>query len=202
MKKIGLFGGTFDPIHIGHIAVAMQVKVQFNLDKIIFIPSGKPPHKAIPEASSNYRYEMVKLAVSNHDNFECSIVEINREGFSYAIDTVKHYKENKYQNDEIYYITGVDIMESFLDWKDPYELLNLCNFIVVARPGYSLDNLKNGILGKVLDKYQSKIFLIEIKEADISATKIREMIKKGESISGLVPKIIEEYIKKKGFYTE
>lgn len=201
MKKIGLFGGTFDPIHVGHIAVAMQVKTKFNLDKVIFIPSGQPPHKSQPEAPKIDRYEMVTLAVVNYKNFEYSDIEIQREGFSYAVDTVRHFKNNSDRNDKLFYITGVDIMETFLDWKDPYELMDLCEFIVVARPGYTFDNIKSGILEKVLKRYSSKIHLIKIEEADISATKIRKLRGQGRSIKGLVPEIIEEYINKKGLYS-
>ena len=200
MSTIGLFGGTFDPIHIGHVVVATEAKMKFNLDKVVFIPSGQPPHKNKSKASKEDRLEMVKLALIDYTNYECSDVEIKKKGPSYAVDTVKHYKDISNKNDELFYITGIDIMETIVKWKSPMELLNLCDFIVVTRPGYDFTNFQKILEGKLCD-FKSSIHLLETRKVDVSASMIRDKAGKGQNIIGLVSERVGEYIKEKGLYS-
>lgn len=190
--KIAVMGGTFDPIHYGHLVSAEEVRDCKNFDQILFIPSARPPHKERPNISEpEHRYKMTVLATEDNPYFQVSRIEIDRKGDSYAIDTVKELKE-KYNLSQIWWIIGADSLIEFHIWKCHEKLLEICNFIATTRPNYSLDDVPDDLIDKV--------DLFEITDIAISSTQIRKRIRKNRSIKYLVPKKVEEYIYKNNLY--
>lgn len=195
MKRIGIMGGTFNPVHKGHLALARVAKKEFALDKIIFIPSGTPPHKAAGAViGKEDRYQMVKLAVSRIKAFQVSRLELDRPGYSYAVDTFRLLKKKFGPQTKLFYIMGLDSINEILEWKKPLELFKLCEFIVGTRPGTEIRKLP-----PLLRKEADKIHLIELQE-DISASEIRQQLKAGKPVSALVPKAVNNYIKRHELY--
>ncbi len=209
-KKIGLFGGTFNPIHIGHLRGAEEIREAFNLTVIIFIPSSIPPHKSPDELiDARHRFEMVKRAISKNQYFSIDDIELKRSGKSYSIDTINYYKK-KY-DDPLYFILGGDAFEEIETWKDFENLFSLCNFIVMTRPGVKKEGLIPPDSLKHLFRYDKEnqawrhesgnmLYFKEITFLDISSTKVRELIEKGKSIKYLIPPQVEEYINTHGLY--
>ncbi|MCM8799542.1 MAG: nicotinate-nucleotide adenylyltransferase [Candidatus Omnitrophica bacterium] len=186
--KIGILGGTFNPIHLGHLILAEEVADRLNLDKVIFVPTYIPPHKDNSDiASAKDRLKMVKLAIKNNKRFSFSDIEIKRKGFSYTIDTVKEFKI-LYPDDELYFIVGSDLIKYLDSWKDLGEILKLIRFVVATRPGYPLENIP------------SYISTINIPAIDISAYQIREAIKNNRPFRYLVPEEVYYYINRKKLY--
>ncbi|NLB88154.1 MAG: nicotinate-nucleotide adenylyltransferase, partial [Syntrophomonadaceae bacterium] len=139
-SKIGIIGGTFDPIHYGHLVAAEWAKEELNLDKVVFIPAANPPHKEAQEiADEKYRYLMVSWAIKDNQDFVISDHEIQRGGKSYTVDTLKHFKK-VYPGSELFFIMGLDSLLSLHTWKDVEGLMELCTFIVATRPGYAIDS--------------------------------------------------------------
>ena len=196
MRAVGIMGGTFDPIHTGHLVVAEEVKYQFNLDKIIFVPSGSPPHKkSYPATDSNHRFQMTLLATSSNKNFEVSRIEIERKDFSYTINTITEFKRI-YPDYKLYFITGVDAILEILTWHRASDMINLCEFIAVSRPGYPLDE----IMKKLKKEFIQVIHKIEVPALAISSSDIRCRVKEGRPIKYLVPEVIEKYIYQNRLY--
>lgn len=197
--KIGIMGGTFDPIHNGHLIMAEYSRVVFGLEKVIFIPTGKPVHKIEKKVTFiNYRYEMTLLAINSNPYFSMSPLEIQREGITYTIDTIK-YLQSENNNVEYYFIMGSDSLFNFHYWKDYKELLCLCRFIVARRP----DQDKNKLTERVEELNSICAEAIEVLEApmiDISSTIIRNRIKTNLSIKYLVPESVELYIENNQLY--
>src|ERR1035437_8036211 len=138
IKKLGILGGTFDPIHYGHLVAAECARGACHLDQVLFIPSARPPHKALDEVlNCQSRYEMVQIAVQDNPAFEVSAIELERQGLSYTVETIAAYLQ-KFPGMEIFFILGVDVLLLMNTWKDVDRLAGLCNFIVVTRPGYQL----------------------------------------------------------------
>lgn len=211
MKKIGLFGGTFNPIHIGHINIAKTVYESFSLDELHFIPSKIPPHKNLWLTPAKDRYEMVKLAVRNlKGNYFVSDYEIKKKGVSYTYLTLKHYRKN-YPNDQIFFITGTDIFATIQTWNSWERLFDFANFIVINRKELSFIELISILPKKLLkilrnletfeNTLYGRIVLCKAKEVDISSTKIRDMFKTGK-MSSYLPGSVVEYIKKNNLYKE
>jgi nicotinate-nucleotide adenylyltransferase len=193
-------GGTFNPLHKGHLALAKAAKEEFALDQIIFIPSGTPPHKALGNViDKNERFKMVRLAVKGFRSYSVSRIELNRPGYSYAIDTFRTLKKRFGQGAKLFYIMGLDSVSEILEWKKPLELFQLCEFIVGTRPGTKLRTFRRLVKFPPLQKEVDKIHLMELKE-NVSASEIRERIKSGKSVSRLLPSVVEAYIKNKGLY--
>ncbi len=197
--KVGIMGGTFDPIHNGHLILAEHSRIQFDLARVLFIPTGKPPHKGQKDISSvNYRYDMTLLAINTNPYFFLSPIEIQREGITYTIDTIR-YLQYKHEDMDFYFILGADSFCDIDKWKDYRELLSLCKFIVAKRPDWNNDKLEDKI--KELNKiYNDSIYLLETPLINISSTEIRDKMKKKSSIKYLVPETVELYIKKNGLY--
>ncbi|OOB76930.1 MAG: nicotinate (nicotinamide) nucleotide adenylyltransferase [Epulopiscium sp. Nuni2H_MBin003] len=197
IAKVGIMGGTFDPIHIGHLIIANEVIDTFKLDKIIFIPTGVPAHKQdINLINTVDRYTMTELAILDNPNFLIDDIEIKREGLSYTYDTILTLRE-KYE--DIYFIVGYDSILSILTWYKGQKLLRLCKFIVVSRPNLNTDSIKKQI--KHLRKnYNADIFSIENVGFDISSTNIRNRVFANKSIKYMVPKNVCEYIYKNELY--
>jgi nicotinate-nucleotide adenylyltransferase len=212
--KWGLLGGTFDPIHFGHLRAAEEMLQIFNLNRVIFVPSSRPPHKLEAQITSFYhREQMVRLAIEGNVSFSFSDVENIREGKSYSVETVE-YILNKYMEDlELYFIVGQDAFQAITTWKEWEKLLLLCNFAVMTRPGY-----ENKGLGGVLPddfaarfKYDKKIdgfkgptghaiYFRNVTFLDIASSRIKEMFRTGQSVRYLMPDVVRQYIAKNSLY--
>ncbi len=198
-KNVGIMGGTFDPIHLGHLVTAEEARQQFGLDSVIFVPSGHPPHKNSQKVSDmEHRYLMTVLAVITNPHFTVSRVEIERslKGPTYTVDTVKWFQNYFGPKTQVYFITGADAMLDILTWKDYEHLLDTCRFIAASRPGYSFSRLR-----KTLDKSISsgatildRVSYLEIPAMAISSTDIRERVRSGKTIKYLTPEAVEQYI--------
>lgn len=186
--KIGILGGTFNPIHIGHLILAEEVREKLRLDKIIFVHTNLPPHKdAVNIASSHLRLNMLKLAIKGNKHFLVSDIEIKRPGRSYTIDTIREFK-NKYPNDEFYFIIGSDLVKYIEAWKDLSEIIKMVKFIAATRPGYPLEKIP---------EYIQKL---GIRAVDISGFSVRECIKENNSFRYLVPEAVFNFINKRKLY--
>lgn len=199
-NKIAVMGGTFNPIHNGHLVAAEAVRQQLGIERVIFIPTGKPPHKASNPMFNEHRYLMTVLATVTNPHFEVSRIEIDRAGLTYTIDTVTELKRRCNEDCKIYFITGADAIEEILKWKEPEKLLSLCEFVAVTRPGYNSKKLEKTV-GNLTENYRGRITLLEIPALSISSTDIRHRVLAGQTIKYLVPAAVEEYILKFGLYS-
>ena len=196
MSKIGIFGGSFNPIHNGHLFVAQNVKESLVLDKIIFIPTGIAPHKDNSNfASKEHRYNMVKSAVEG--KFDISDIEVKTDKVCYAVDTMSEIK-NVYPDDDLYYIIGADSLVDFMSWKEPLKLFEMLHLVVVDREDADIEKCAE----EYRNKYDAKITICHIGKYDVSSTLIRELIKNTGRCGGHVPAKTEEYIIKHKLYTE
>ncbi len=187
-KRIGILGGTFNPIHLGHLILAEQAKEQLGLDRIVFVPSYLPPHKKRKTlAFAHDRYQMVKLAIKDNPCFKVSDIELKRDGFSYSIDTVRQFRK-KSPKAKLYFVVGSDFLKQSSTWKDIKELTRLCKFVIAERPKYSDRKLPESAQP------------IEMRPLEISSTDIRKRIAAGKSIRYLVPEKVRKYILKKKMY--
>lgn len=198
IRKIAIMGGTFNPIHNGHLVAAEAVRQELDIDKVIFVPTGNPPHKESNPFYNEHRYLMSIIATVTNPQFEVSRIELDREGKTYTIDTVKEMLE-MYSGCALYYITGADAITQILTWKEPEELLSLCEFVAVTRPGYDRSALENTI-NNLKDNYKGKITILEIPALSISSTDIRNRVFAHKTIKYLVPQSVEEYILKTKLY--
>jgi nicotinate-nucleotide adenylyltransferase len=212
--RLGLFGGTFNPIHIGHLRAAVEVSEAFALDRLLLIPSANPPHKSDHDmAGAKERLEMVRLAVEGMHGFEASNVELTRSGPSYTIKTLQYFQDHFGKESTIHFVVGQDAFSEITTWKSYLELFATAHFIVMTRPGSRLRNLESFIHTHISEDYQydktanryahpawRSIFCLNVTRLDISATKIRELIRLGRSIRFLVPSRVDEFIKQKGLY--
>jgi nicotinate-nucleotide adenylyltransferase len=198
MKKVGIMGGSFDPIHLGHLVVANEVLNIHNLDEIIFVPTGNPPHKDGLKADSFHRLVMVNMAVLSNDKFQVSDFEINNIQKSYTINTLREFHK-LYKNTEFYFITGTDAVIDLPNWYEPEEILKYCTFIAVSRPGISIDEVHNKI-NEIQKKYGGNIELLQVPMLQISSTDIRRRFKMGISAKYLLPETVEQYIIKNNLY--
>jgi nicotinate-nucleotide adenylyltransferase len=211
-KRIGLFGGTFNPIHLGHLRGAEEIRQAFQLEEVIFIPSSIPPHKVTERIiEAKHRLEMVRLAVSSNPHFSASDLELSRPGRSFSIDTLRFFQER--HEDTFFFILGGDAFAEIETWKDFQNLFSLCHFIVMARPG-SQESISSSPFPETLIpdfRHPSRekawihhsghrVYFKEISFLDISSTKVRALIEKGESVKYLIPAEVEAYIQKHGLY--
>ena len=191
-RKIGILGGTFDPIHIGHLVFAEQVREKLKLGQVIFIPCFSPPHKRGRKLSpARDRFYMIQLALDCNPFFKVSDMELKRKGVSYTVDTLKQLK-SLYPDSKIYFLTGSDVLNEVHTWKDPEKIYKLAKMVIAKRPGF--DEFDPG------NHFAKKSIIVNITSVDISSSQIRERVKKGQSIKYLVPSKIEEYIKRKKLY--
>lgn len=197
--RVGILGGTFDPIHVGHLMMAEAVRNEFRLEKVIFIPAAVPPHKLGQKITPvEDRYLMTVLATCSNPAFEVSDIEMKREGPSYSIDTVYALLKASDGDTEFFFITGTDVIREIHTWDRIEELLVLCPFIAASRPGCRPDVERTRELFGGLGA--SRIHLLDTPELEISATDIRERVAKGHSIKYVVPAPVEQYIYKRGLY--
>ena len=193
MKKIGIFGGTFNPIHLGHLIVAEEIRERMQLDKILFIPSARPPHKDSSKIINPiHRYKMTGLAIEDNPYFDISDIELKRAGKSYTIDTIRQLKNSIYGKHELYLIIGGD---SFLDinkWYKPEQIVRECHVIATTRPGFDVS--------LVTPYWRRVIQFVPVSDIAISATEIRNDVKSGVSIRYKVHPKVEEYIRNHNLY--
>jgi nicotinate-nucleotide adenylyltransferase len=210
--RVGLFGGTFNPIHLGHLRGAEEIRETFDLEKVIFIPAAIPPHKGMGGMmDASHRLEMVRLAVSTNPYFSVSDIELERSGKSYSIDTIRHFRE--IHQGPLFFILGRDAFLEIETWKEFKTLFSLCHFIVMARPGSEEKGHGSALPGGLTPYFKyhpaaeawvhasgNNLSLKEITFLDISSTKVRLLMERGESIRYLIPTEVEAYIREKGLY--
>ncbi len=186
--KIGILGGTFNPIHYGHLILGEQVLGQLKLDRVIFVPTFLPPHKSDKEViSAKHRLMMIQLAVKANKHFAVSDVEMRRKGKSYTVDTLRQIKK-KFPSADLFFICGSDLVSEIPRWKDVDEIYKLAKFVLAKRPGF----------GKRLS---GESFLkINVAQVDISSSSIRDLVKQGRSILYLTPYVVVKYIEKHKLY--
>lgn len=200
-KRLGIMGGTFDPIHYGHLVAAEMACNEFALERVIFIPTGTPPHKTDRKiASSEFRYKMVSLAIDDNELFEISRIEIERTGLTYTVDTLRLMHE-QYPDYELYFITGADAFREIFTWRNVEEILELTQFIGASRPGFDACVFLNQLQRKHPEFYE-KMHTLEVPALAISSTDIRSRVKKGQSIRYLLPEPVRLFIKSKGLYQD
>jgi nicotinate-nucleotide adenylyltransferase len=198
-RKIGIMGGTFDPIHVGHLVTAEAVRIEYCLDKVIFIPAGTPPHKLdSPVTPAIHRYIMTVMATYSNPHFFVSAIELERPGPSFTIDTLRAVVAQHDENTEFYFITGADAISELSTWNNVDQVLELCHFVAATRPGCisTLDDVIEhfGAQGR------ERIHGLATPELEISSTDIRERVKRGRSIKYIVPESVESYILKEALY--
>ena len=197
MQRIGIMGGTFDPIHFGHLLMAEEARQAFALDQVVFIPNGRPAHKkAYLVSSSEDRFAMTLLATESNPYFTCSRIELDRPGPSYTIDTLRAYRALHPDLDALYFITGADAVLEILSWHEYDKLADECRFIAVTRPGFVLDRLE-----EMLDAdFLHQISFLSIPGLEISSTDLRRRVREGRSVKYLTPEAVEGYIEQNGLY--
>ena len=198
-RKIGILGGTFDPIHVGHLVTAEAVRIEYDLEKVLFIPAANPPHKQGQSVTpATHRYIMTVMATYSNPHFYVSSIEMERPGPSYTIDTVRELVREHGASAEFYFITGADAVADLPNWNDVDDLLDLCHFVATTRPGCvsTIDD----VIRQLGPKSAKRIHRIDTPELEISSTDIRERVKQGRSIKYIVPESVESYIGKEGLY--
>lgn len=199
-QKIGIMGGTFDPIHYGHLVTAETARTNFKLDKVIFTPAGRPPHKKdYAVTPPEDRYLMTMLAVNDNPFFEISRIEIDRPGPTYTVDTLEQFYNELGSDVKLFFISGADAVFDILTWKDVDKVLSYCTFIAATRPGYPIDQLHQKLI-QIKEMYGYEVIPMKVTSLDISSTEIRRRMKEGLSIKYLLPDSVETYIKKSGLY--
>ena len=197
--NIGVLGGTFDPIHKGHIIVAEEARARLNLAEVLFVPAGKPWLKTDrPISTAEHRLRMVSLAIADKPYFKLATLEIERAGPSYTVDTITELREKLGAGVELFFILGWDSLSHLPQWRDASRIITMCRPVAVPRTGYSLpvlDSLEASIPG-----LSERLIILDKPEVDISATEIRERVARGLSISHLVPEPVEAYIRQHKLY--
>ncbi|MDY7034395.1 MAG: nicotinate-nucleotide adenylyltransferase [Thermodesulfobacteriota bacterium] len=213
--RIGLFGGTFNPIHFGHLRSAEEIRESFQLGQVVFIPSAIPPHKASENIiCPNHRAEMVKIATEGNSYFSVSEIEIERQGKSYSIETIDHFSTTYYPDVTLFFIMGIDAFSEIDTWKDYRSLFSRCNFVVTTRPGHVLSNPADMIPADIRNEFSYmsdesrfihlsdfSVYMRDVTSMDISSTVIREKIKENRSIRYFLPDMVINYIEKHRLYT-
>jgi nicotinate-nucleotide adenylyltransferase len=198
--RIGILGGTFDPFHNGHLIIASRAMEKLGLERLIFIPSHRTPLKDRPDITSpEHRWKMLEAAIEGKPGFEVSDIELYRPGPSYTIDTLRLLKGRFQPGDEVFFIMGWDSLNELPRWKQAPELVKLCTIAAFTRPRSRKPDL--GKLAKEIPGLEGRVILLDIPPVDISSTGVREMVEKGENISGLVPAAVEKYIREHKLYS-
>ena len=200
MRKLGILGGSFDPVHNGHIGLAVDAKKQMGLDEVLLIPAKLQPFKLDNNmVSGQQRLEMIRLAVADKPGITPCDYELQQEQISYTYKTLKAISEMEGPDTEIYFLTGTDSLLQIHRWKNAEEMLRTYNFIVGSRPGYKDDELKD--CREFLKKeYNTNVTKVDNNQLNISSTEIRDRLHSGQGLGGLVPEVVERYIIKHGLY--
>ena len=200
-RKIGVLGGTFDPIHLGHLIVAGDLREKLGLREVLFIPAGRPWLKLKEEkpiSAADHRLAMVRLAVASNPHFKVSTMEIDRPGLSYSIDTILELKAELGAQVEIYFIVGPDALAEFPKWKEPAQLMGICQVVGIGRPKHTQVDLRK--LERSVPGASQRIVLVDVPQIEISSTDIRRRVAQGLSIRYLVPEAVEKYIAEHRLY--
>ncbi len=219
--KLGLLGGSFNPVHHGHLAIARQTREALGLDQILFIPTNHPPHKPNGSlAPAQDRYEMVRLAIASAPSLAISDVEIRRPGKSYSIDTIRLLQQEHGARTQLFFLIGLDALLDFPSWREPLTLLELCPFVVLSRPGLSFRSLSTMALlppipqasladldaGRISQLEVSlgtqRLTYLQLPPCTVSASDIRSRIRRGLSVANLLPPLVESYILQHHLYQE
>ncbi len=222
VDRLGLFGGSFNPVHNGHLRIAGHVRNTLQLDRVLFIPTGDPPHKQdVSLASAMHRNKMVHLAIAGCPFFEISEIEMRRSGKSYSIDTVRELRQQLTPLTDIYFLIGLDAFLDFHTWREPRELLKACRFVVVPRPGHSFQSLADIPMPFSIDPTALTqldtgnltrldlaipscrgIICLVIPPCSTSASEIRRRIRQGAAVANMLPPSVESYILQQRLYQE
>ncbi len=200
MQRIGVIGGTFDPIHYGHLAAAEEARVRVNLEKVLFAVAGLPPHKLDEEVTPvEHRLAMVQLGIFSNPDFELSRVDVDRSGPSYTVDTISILQEQWRQGTEMFFILGLDSLVEVPTWHQPERLIQLCHLVAVARPGFEVDmrQLEDSVPG-----ISSRVEIIGMPEVDISSSDLQRRVREGLPIRYQVPEEVERYIREHRLYQQ
>jgi nicotinate-nucleotide adenylyltransferase len=198
-RRLAIMGGTFDPIHYGHLLVAEEALERFDLDTVVFVPNGRPAHKKEYAVSDpEERYAMCVIAIASNPMLSCSRVEIERPGISYAVDTIRWFRERFPSLEKLFFITGADAVLEILSWHKYEELAQLCEFIAATRPGTDLDRLP-GVLDQA---FLDRVHFMPIPGLDISSSSLRARIGAGRTIKYQTPEAVESYIRHRGLYRQ
>ena len=198
--RIGILGGTFDPVHLGHLLIAEESRIGLGLDQVLFVPAGRPWLKeGQPLTEARHRVKMVELAIASNLHFHVRLDEVDRSGLTYTVDTLEELRSEVPGDAEFYFILGLDAFESFHRWKEPDRILELCRLVVVSRPGYT-DEERDRLLARYRD-HGDRICLLPVNSVDFSATEIRRRAAEGISFRYQVPEAVERYILQQRLYS-
>ncbi|HEY3117396.1 MAG TPA: nicotinate-nucleotide adenylyltransferase [Chloroflexota bacterium] len=195
---IGIFGGTFDPIHVGHLFIAQEAAATMLLDRVLFVPTADPVHRLVPPVASQAdRGEMVRLAIADNQSFEFSSVELDRPGPTFTIDTLRVLAQ-LHPKQTLYFIVGTDSLAELPQWREPAQILELARIVAMARPGRDKVDLE--ALEAILPGARRRVCVVQSPGLDVSARDIRARIAEGKPVRYLVPEPVREYIQKRGLY--
>lgn len=210
-RRIGILGGTFDPIHCGHVDVGQAAQDGLGLMRVFVVTANVPPHRPQPFTSAYHRFAMAALAVSGREGWRATDLELRLQTPSYTSETLQRFRERGYAATELYFVIGADAFTDIGSWRDYPSILDLAHFAVVSRPGYPVDDLPHRLPRlesrmvrppiDALTGLDPMIFLIDAPTADVSSTAIRRKLAEGESIAGLVPRGVQQHIEQHGLYT-
>lgn len=196
--RLGVFGGTFDPVHYGHLVAAEEVRYRLRLDKVLFVPAGMPPHKLDHDITpTRHRLAMLELAIASNPGFALSRVDIDRHGPCYTVDTLALLHEEYGPGTELFFLMGMDSLADILTWKDPERLIRLAWIVVVGRPGFQADVDE---LDKVLPGAAQRICIVDTPLMEVSSSDIRQRVREGAPIRYQVPEAVEAYIRAHRLY--
>lgn len=199
--KLGVFGGTFDPVHNGHLIVAEHVRTKIGLASVLFVPAGQPWFKeGQTVADAKHRLEMTRLATADKVHFAVSDMEVRREGPTYTIDTLMDLRERMGEGVEMFLILGIDALNELHRWRRPGDVLDMATLVAVARPG--AETLDPSALDSIRDGASDEVVIVDGPLIDISAADIRRRMSEGLSVRGIIPRAVEEYADRHGLYEE
>ena len=197
--RVGVFGGTFDPIHLGHLAVARSIQSSLGLDNVVFVPAGQPWLKAdTPVSRVEDRVQMLRLALARRRALELSTIEADRPGPSYTVDTMETLQRQLGSDADFFFLLGSDALMDIAKWKEPQRLIQLCQLVAFARPGFGLPTME--ALEAAVPGISMRVVFAEVPQVNIRATDIRRRIVEGRCIQRLVPRAVERYILEHGLY--
>lgn len=200
VKRIGVFGGSFNPLHIGHLIIAEAAWQEFDLEKVLFVPTGDTPHKSMHHITKIDRFEMVKRAIKGNPHFSISSIELERKGLSYTVDTIRQLRKEWGSRYDIYFIAGTDAVADMPTWKYNKELLDSCHFICASRPG-SEEKIEQAV-SYFGNKGYEKIHFLRTPELEISSTILRKWISLNRSVKYMIPDSVIQYINLRNLYKD
>lgn len=203
IRRVGLVGGTFDPVHYGHLVIAEEIRFTLKLTEMVFIPAGQPPHKPQQIITAvQHRMEMLQLAIASNPYFTCSRIEVDQPGPSYTVDTLRRLREEWGINAELYFVVGWDSLEEFSTWYKPMEILALLTRLVaIRRPGYVEDAEYNARLESRLPGISQRLLVMPAPQLEISSSDLRQRVAEGRPITYQTPEVVEQYITEHKLYS-